>query len=107
MKKKTEYQLEKDIEKYLVKEVDKIGGKAFKWVSPGNRAVPDRICILPKANIILVECKAPGKKPTPLQYKLHRILQLMGHEVIVIDTKEGVDDFIFVVKEELNEKQEN
>ena len=103
MKQKTDTQLEKDIEKYLIKEVEKIGGKAFKWISPGNRAVPDRICYLPKGNIVLVECKAPGKLLTPLQRKLHGILHLMGHEVLTIDTKEGVDDFIEVVKEELKD----
>lgn len=103
MKKKTDNVLERDIEKYLIKEVANIGGKAFKWISPGNRAVPDRICCFPKGNMILVECKAPGKKPTPLQSKLHKILHLMGHEVVVIDTKEDVDDFIFVVKEELQD----
>lgn len=104
MKKKTENQLEKEVEKYLRDEVAKIGGKAFKWVSPGNRAVPDRICCLPKGNMILVECKAPGKKPSPLQYKLHRMLQAMDHEVVVIDSKENIDDFIDVIKEELNAK---
>lgn len=103
MKKKSDTQLEKDVEKYLKDEVAKIGGKAFKWVSPGNRAVPDRICILPKGNMILVECKAPGKLPTPLQRKFHRLLHMMGHEVLVIDSKENIDDFIEVVKEEIND----
>lgn len=93
--------LERNIEKYLVEQVAKIGGKAFKWSSPGNRAVPDRICCLPKGNMILVECKAPGEKPTPLQRKLHKILHMMGHEVLIIDTKENINDFIEVIKEEL------
>ena len=101
MKKKTDYRLERDIEKYLVKEVAKIRGKAFKWASPGNRAVPDRICCLPKGNIIFVECKAPGKEPSSLQFKLYRFLHKMNHEVIVIDTEEKVDDFIYVIKEEI------
>ena len=39
--------LEKDIEKILVNEVKKLGGRAYKWVSPGNDGVPDRIVILP------------------------------------------------------------
>lgn len=52
---------EKDIEQYLVKQVKNNGGKAYKWVSPGNDGVPDRIVIFPRT-IIFVELKAPGKK---------------------------------------------
>ena len=40
--------LEKEIEKILVTEVKKLGGKAYKFVSPGNSGVPDRIVIFPK-----------------------------------------------------------
>ena len=39
--------LEKDIEKILVGEVKKLGGRAYKWVSPGNDGVPDRIVVFP------------------------------------------------------------
>ena len=95
--------LERDIEKYLVQQIAKLGGKAYKWSSPSNRAVPDRLCFLPKGLIKIVECKAPGKEPTPLQSKIHKALRLMGHEVLVIDSKLGVDILIQVVKEELYE----
>ena len=27
--------------------IRKLGGRAFKWVSPGNDGVPDRIVVLP------------------------------------------------------------
>ena len=33
---------EKEIEKILVLEVKKLGGRAYKWISPGNDGVPDR-----------------------------------------------------------------
>jgi RecB family exonuclease len=37
-------------------------------VSPfGVRGISDRIAILPNGKILAIECKAPGKKPTPLQ----------------------------------------
>ena len=39
---------EKDIEKVLVAEVKKLGGRAYKWTSPGNDGVPDRIVIFPE-----------------------------------------------------------
>ena len=93
--------LERDIEGYLVRQVAKLGGKSYKWSSPGNRAVPDRICFFPKGNIVIVECKAPGKRPTPLQYKVLKFLNFLGNNVVVIDTKEKVDTLINVIKEEL------
>ena len=39
--------LEKDIEKYLRDEIKKVGGIAYKFVSPGNSGVPDRLVLLP------------------------------------------------------------
>mgnify|MGYP001603998362 CR=1 FL=1 len=53
---------ESGIEKRLKKEIEKIGGKALKFVSPGVIGVPDRIVLLPHGKIIFVELKAPGKK---------------------------------------------
>lgn len=38
---------EKTTEKYLRDEVRKIGGRAYKFVSPGNTGVPDRLVCLP------------------------------------------------------------
>lgn len=102
--KKNDKLLERDIEQYLVEQVAKLGGKAYKFSSMSNRAVPDRACFFPKGTFILVELKAPGKKPTPLQYKVIRSIRLMDHEVLIIDSKELVDIFIESVKEVLNDK---
>ena len=38
---------ERDIEKILTEEVKREGGRAYKWTSPGNAGVPDRIVIFP------------------------------------------------------------
>lgn len=83
--------LEHDVESYLVRKVALLGGKAYKWSSPSNRSVPDRLCCLPKGQIKLVECKAPGRELTPLQWKVIKYLRSLGHEVFVVDTKEKVD----------------
>lgn len=95
---------ERDIERYLVEKVKDIGGKAYKFSSMNNKAVPDRICFFPKGEMIMVECKAQGKKPTPLQGKVIQSLRQMGHNVLVIDSKDLVNIFIESVKEVLNEK---
>ena len=49
---------ESEIEKILVREVKKLGGRAYKFVSPGNDGVPDRIVIFPNHQPIFVELKA-------------------------------------------------
>jgi hypothetical protein len=85
---------EREIEIYLRDEVRKAGGKAYKFVSPGNDGVPDRLVVFPGGRIYFVELKAPGKKPRPLQVKQMRDLKNFGCDVRVIDSKEGVDAFL-------------
>ncbi len=85
---------EKDIEDYLRNEVRAVGGRAYKFISPGNAGVPDRLVLLPGAKIAFVELKASGKKPTPLQAAQIRKIQKLGFDIHVIDSKAGVDEFI-------------
>lgn len=85
---------ERNIETYLRDKVKKAGGIAYKWVSPGNSGVPDRIVIMPGGRAVLVELKSPGKKPTALQYAQQERLRALGCDVRVIDSREGVDDLI-------------
>jgi len=94
--------LERDVEGYLVKRVAQLGGKAYKFSSPSNRSVPDRVCCLPYGKTKFVECKAPGKVPSPLQTKVIKYLRDLGAEVFVVDTKEKVDILYNMWKEELN-----
>jgi hypothetical protein len=83
--------LEKQIEAHLVKKARSVGGIAIKWVAPGMVGVPDRIVFLP-GRIVFVELKAPGKKPTAIQLHVHKLLQELGADVRVIDSKEQVDE---------------
>lgn len=85
---------EKVIEEYLRDQVKKLGGKAYKFVSPGNDGVPDRLVLLPGGRIFFVEMKALGKKTTPLQRVQAARIKELGFEVFVIDSKQGVDEFI-------------
>ncbi|MFB5192778.1 VRR-NUC domain-containing protein [Alicyclobacillus fastidiosus] len=85
---------ESTLERRLVREVERIGGKAPKWVSPGNRGVPDRIVILPNGQTVYVEMKAPGKQLDPLQVRWAKILNRMGHRIYKIDSNESIDQFI-------------
>lgn len=51
---------ESTFERKLCEYIKSLGGKAYKWVSPGTRGVPDRIAILPGGRIIFIEVKRPG-----------------------------------------------
>ena len=48
---------ESQIESYMVRKVKEHGGLCFKFVSPGNPGVPDRIVITPAGKTIYVELK--------------------------------------------------
>lgn len=85
---------ESQIESYLRQKVKDLGGIAYKFVSPGNSGVPDRMVLLPGGRTIFVELKAPGKKPTKLQLVQHKRMQGLGHEVRVIDSREQVDAWL-------------
>ncbi len=83
--------LEKEIEKRLVKGIKKLGGKAYKFVSPGNAGVPDRVVILPDKQPIFIELKAEKGKLTELQKNQLKKLVDLGQRVEVLY---GVDDVI-------------
>jgi hypothetical protein len=86
---------EKDTEAYLRDEVRKLGGKAYKFVSPGQAGVPDRICILPGGRVFFVETKSEGKKSTDKQRQQQAALEALGCTVYAdIDTKAKVREVI-------------
>ena len=82
------YERENPVEKHLIKEVKKAGGRAYKFVSPGRRSVPDRIVLLPGGRLVFVECKAPGKPPRADQLREHERLRALGFTVVVLDSKD-------------------
>lgn len=85
---------ESDIEAYLRDQVRALGGKAYKFVSPGNAGVPDRLVCFPGGRAVFAELKAPGGKLIALQQARCRELARLGHTVIVLDSKSAVDDFV-------------
>jgi hypothetical protein len=61
--------LETQIETKVSKYARSKGCLSYKFSSPANRGVPDRIFILPNGVVLFMELKAPGKIPTALQLK--------------------------------------
>lgn len=84
---------ESEIEKLLVAEVRRLGGWAYKWVSPGNAGVPDRIVVFPGRPPVFVELKAATGRLSALQVVQLQRLQQLGQDVEVVRGLEGLVDF--------------
>ena len=85
--------LEKDIEKLFRDEIKKAGGKAYKFTSPGNDGVPDRIVMLPGGRIVFVELKTDTGKLSRLQELQCRQIAELGQTVRVLRGLAEVRDF--------------
>ena len=86
--------LEKEIEKKLVSEIKKRGGRAYKFVSPGNDGVPDRLVILPGGKVIFAELKTDTGKLSSRQQVQIDTLKALGCGVVVIKGEEGLNTFL-------------
>ena len=78
---------ESSIESKFRDEVKEVGGMAYKFVSPGNAGVPDRVVILQGGKSGFVELKRPGEKTTPLQKVQIRKILATGCYATVLDNK--------------------
>lgn len=96
---------ESEIEKILVEEIRKMGGRAFKWVSPGNDGVPDRIVVLPGYPAIFVEMKTVTGKLTSLQRIQIDRLQQMGQDVRVLYGEKETRTFLEECRRKLQEEK--
>jgi hypothetical protein len=86
-------ELESQIEELLVKLVKKRGGYCYKWVSPSNRGVPDRIVFLNK-QIWFVELKTPRGRLSKLQEVVGKIIQRFTDNYVVLKSRMEVADFV-------------
>ena len=75
---------ERDIERWIGKRVREAGGRWYKWVSPGEVGVPDRILITSGGRIIFVELKAGNGELSPIQRLQHGRLRALGCDVRVV-----------------------
>lgn len=85
---------EKFIEQKFVMEVKKRGGICPKWVAFGFSGMPDRLVFLPGRKFGLVEVKAPGEEPRPLQVSRHKLLKRLGFQVYILDNIENIGGII-------------
>ena len=59
--------LEKDLEGWLGRRLREAGCLYYKFVSPGNNGVPDRIVICPDGTVYWLELKRPSGRLAALQ----------------------------------------
>ena len=80
--------LESEIEKRVCDYAKKRGCLAYKFTSPSQRSVPDRLFILPGGTVRFVEFKRLGGVPTPAQAAEHHKMAAKGQDVAIIDNVE-------------------
>jgi hypothetical protein len=91
---------EAEIERRVVNHCRERGLITYKFTSPAQRGVPDRIIIAPN-QVLLLELKQAGRKPTPLQLReIDRINTMSGPNLLATwaagwdDARQVIDDLI-------------
>ena len=85
---------EKSVERKLVELVKINNGMCIKLLCDQLIGLPDRLCLFPNHKMVFVETKTTGQKPRRIQAYMHKKLRALGFRVEVIDTVEGVNEFI-------------
>lgn len=85
---------ESSIESKLVRMVRERGGLCFKFVSPGNPGVPDRIVITPAGRTVYVELKTEVGRLAAIQRWQHEELRKRGADVRTLKGLEQVKAFV-------------
>ncbi len=87
--------LERDIERKVCERAKRAGWLAFKFTSPQQRGVPDRLFIR-DGQIVFIEFKRTGEQPTKLQARMIARLREAGCTVFVCDSVEGGCDALSI-----------
>ena len=85
--------LEKELERIFQQRMLDAGLLSLKFTSPGQAGVPDRIVLIPKGRVVFVELKRPGAVPRPLQRHVIQMLDRIGFETWIIDSKDALSRF--------------
>lgn len=89
---------EKPVEDHLRDRVKALGGLAIKVMPVSMAGLPDRLVLLPGGRAYFVEVKRPrGGVVSPIQKVVHGKLEKMGHPVALLNTKEGIDEWLSAV----------
>lgn len=86
---------ESEIENYFVWTVETLGGKAYKFKSPTQRGVSDRIACMPNGETWFVELKRPkGGRLAPLQAIFRDQVQSLQQQYALLTNKQEIDTWL-------------
>ena len=84
--------LEKSVENHFVWTVERLGGVTFKFKSPTQRGVSDRIACMPNGETWFVELKRPkGGRLSPLQVRFRDEVQKLQQKYLLATNYEEID----------------
>lgn len=87
--------LEKQIESHFVWAVERTGGKTYKFASPTQRGVSDRIACMPNGETWFVELKRPkGGRLAPLQKMFRGDMLNLAQRYALLTNQEEIDRWI-------------
>ena len=92
---------EETIEQYLRTRAEQLGFLCYKFTSPGNNGVPDRI-LIGHGSTFFVETKAPDEKPRKLQEKVIERINNHGGIAMIIDNKNDIDIILEAIIQQEN-----
>ena len=85
---------EKIVENHFIWAVERIGGKTYKFTSPGRKGVADRIACLPDGSTWFVELKTKGGRLSALQKMFADDMTLLDQRYACLWTIEQVDQWV-------------
>ncbi len=85
---------ESEVENYLVWKIETSGGKTFKFKSPSQRGVADRIVCMPNGETWFIELKRPkGGRLAPLQAIFRDEVVKLQQRYALLTNKKEIDEW--------------
>ena len=85
---------ESEVENYLVWTVETMGGKAYKFKSPSQRGVADRVVCMPNGETWFIELKRPkGGRLAPLQAIFRDEVVRLNQRYALLTNKQEIDQW--------------
>jgi Holliday junction resolvase len=84
--------LEKQIEGKIVKKAKELGFLTYKFSSPSNRGIPDRIFIAKSGKIFFIEFKSSKGKLSKLQeHTINKLIEYYIDVYVINNVDHGID----------------
>ena len=74
---------EQTIQNKIIKRYEIDGYFVIKLSKTNKNGIPDLICLKPN-EVLFIEVKRPGKRPSPLQIYMRNLLKKIGFKVLIL-----------------------